>query len=95
MEAIQLKWAGAAACPPCVFSAVNVWHNCAKVSYQFMRGWGDNAGVELRQCKGTILGQILTLDVAYDSVSLTAEEWLQWYAHETSLMAIFKGEEIF
>ena len=30
-----------------------------------------------------------------DSVSLSADEWLQRYALETSIMEIYKGEEVF
>jgi hypothetical protein len=30
-----------------------------------------------------------------NSVGLSAEEWLQWYALEASLMEIYKGEEEF
>jgi hypothetical protein len=57
-----------------------------------MWGWGANLGAELRQSKSIILGRIQALDVASDSVGLSAEEWLQRYALETSIMEIYKGE---
>jgi hypothetical protein len=60
-----------------------------------MRGWGANLGAELRQSKGIILGRIQHLDAVSDSVGLSAEEWLQRYALEASLMEIYKGEEVF
>ena len=62
---------------------------------QFMRGWGANLGADLRRRKSSLLGEIQTLDLATDSVGLTAEEWLQRYALEHSLMEIYKGEELF
>jgi hypothetical protein len=45
--------------------------------------------------KGLILDRILDLDAMPDSVGLSAEEWLQRYALEASLMEIYKGEEVF
>ena len=50
-----------------------------------MRGWGANVGAELRKNKADILSQIQTLDVAADTVGLTADDWLHRYALETSL----------
>jgi hypothetical protein len=93
VEAVQSKWVAAAASPPCVFYAVDVWHHCAKMIHQFMRGWGANLGAALRLQKGNILSEIQTLDLMSDSVGLTAEEWAHRYALETSLMEIYKGEE--
>ena len=52
-------------------------------------------GAELRQKKELILGDIQALDHASDSVGLFAEEWLQRYALEASLMEIYKGDESF
>ena len=42
-----------------------------------MRGWGANVGAEVHAMKSALLGQIQTLDVASDTVGLSAEEWLQ------------------
>jgi hypothetical protein len=42
-----------------------------------------------------ILCRIQGLDAASNSVGLSAEEWLQRYALEASLMQIYKGEEVF
>jgi hypothetical protein len=95
VEAVQSKWVAAAASPPCVFYAVDVWHHCAKMIHQFMRGWGANLGAALRLQKGNILSEIQTLDLVSDSMGLTAEEWTHRYALETSLMEIYKGEESF
>ena len=72
--------------PPCVYNDVDVWHHCAQLAWQFMRGWGANLGAKIRQKKSSILGEIQLLDQAADSVGLTAEEWLQWYALENTLM---------
>jgi hypothetical protein len=95
VEAVNLKWEAARISTPRVFNAVDVWHHCAKMSRQFMRGWGANLGAELRQSKAIILARIHDLDAASDSVGLSAEEWLQRYALEASLMEIYKGEEVF
>jgi mannosylglycoprotein endo-beta-mannosidase len=95
MEAVNLKWEAARISTPHVFNAVDVWHHCAKMSRQFMRGWGANLGAELRQSKTIILGRIQALDAASASVGLSADEWLQRYALETSIMEIYKGEEVF
>ena len=62
---------------------------------QFMRGWGANLGADLRRRKAGILGEIQALDRAADSAGLSADEWLQRYALEASIMEIYKGEEIF
>ena len=62
---------------------------------QFMRGWGANIGAELRLRKASILAEIQTLDQASDSVGLSADDWLQRYALENSIMEIYKGEEVF
>ena len=74
---------------------MDVWHHCAKVARQFMRGWGANLGAEVQKNKADILGQIQTLDVVADSTCLTTEEWMQRYALENPLMGIHKGEELF
>jgi mannosylglycoprotein endo-beta-mannosidase len=60
-----------------------------------MRGWGANVGAELRQKKGLLLMEIKNLDSRSDSVGLSAEEWLQRYALEDSLVEIYEGEEVF
>ena len=95
MEAVRLKWELAVATPPRAYNVVDIWHHCAKVARQFMRGWGANVGAELRKTKAEILDQIQTLDVMADSLGLTADACLQRYALETSLMEIYYGEEIF
>ena len=81
--------------PPRIFCAVDVWHHCAQMARRFMRGWGANLGAALRLHKTELLGQIQSLDQASDSVGLSAEEWLQRYALEHSLMGIYKSEEAF
>ena len=81
--------------PPRAYNAVDIWHHCAKVVRQFMRGWGANMGAELRSRKSALLGRIQALDEASDTVGLSVEEWLQRYALEKSLTDIYKGEEIF
>jgi hypothetical protein len=63
--------------------------------HQFMRGWGANLGAALRLQKGNILSEIETLDLMLDSVGLTTKEWTHRYALETSLMEIYKDEELF
>jgi hypothetical protein len=95
VETVNLKWEATASSPPRVYNAVDVWHHCAKMVHQFMRGWGANVGAELHQKKGLLLMEIKNLDAMSDSVGLSAEEWLQWYALEASLMEIYKGEEEF
>jgi hypothetical protein len=76
VEAVNLKWEAARISTPRVFNAVDVWHHCAKMSHQFMWGWGANLGAELWQSKTIILGRIQALDAASDSVGLSADEWL-------------------
>jgi hypothetical protein len=51
VEAVNLKWEAAASSPPHVYNAVDIWHHCAKMVHQFMRGWGANVGAELHQKK--------------------------------------------
>jgi hypothetical protein len=67
VEAVNLKWEAARTSTPRVFNAVDVWHHCAKMSRQFMWGWGANLGAELRQRKGLILGRIQDLDAVLRS----------------------------
>ncbi|XP_071682993.1 uncharacterized protein [Lolium perenne] len=38
VEAVCVKWEAVATSPPRVFNAVDVWHHCAKMARQFMRG---------------------------------------------------------
>nr|XP_051221930.1 uncharacterized protein LOC127340196 [Lolium perenne] len=95
VEAVGLRWLQAASSPPWVFNAVDVWHHCAKLARQFMRGWGANLGADLRLRKSSLLEQIQALDRVADADGLDAEEWLQRYALEHSLMEIYKGEEVF
>ena len=60
-----------------------------------MRGWGANLGADLRACKAVLLDQIKALDVAADTVGLSANDWLRRYSLEFSLMEIFKGGELY
>ena len=94
-QAVCVKWLEAAAHPPRVFNAVDVWHHCAQLARQFMRGWGANLGAELKQRKASLLSDIQALYLASDSVGLDPQEWQQRYALEASLLEIFKGEELF
>nr|XP_051211161.1 uncharacterized protein LOC127328612 [Lolium perenne] len=93
VEAVGYKWERAAESPPRVFNAVDVWHHCTKIARQFMRGWGANLRAEVRLKKDLLLRQIQELDCAADEEGLAAEEWLQRFALEHSLMEIFRGEE--
>jgi hypothetical protein len=95
VEAVSLKWEAAASSPPRVYNAMDVWHHCAMMVHQFMQGWGVNVGAELQQKTGLLLMEIKNLDIRLDFVGLSAEEWLQRYALEDSLMEIYKGEEVF
>ena len=45
-ELVRDRWLEAVASPPRVFCAVDVWHHCAKLSRQAMKGWGANLGAE-------------------------------------------------
>jgi hypothetical protein len=60
-----------------------------------MRGWGANVGASTRLQKAALLEEIQALDRAADLVGLSADEWAHRYALETSLVEIFKGEELF
>ncbi|KAE8768435.1 non-ltr retroelement reverse transcriptase [Hordeum vulgare] len=60
-----------------------------------MNGWGANLGAQLRACKVALLGQIQVLDDRADGPGLTPDNWIQRYSLETSLMDIFKSEELF
>jgi hypothetical protein len=51
VEAVNLKWEAARTSTLRVFSVVDVWHHCAKLSRHFMRCWGAYLGAELRQKK--------------------------------------------
>jgi hypothetical protein len=77
VEAVSIKWEAAVVSPRRVYNAVDVWHHCAKMAHQFIRGWGANIGAELRQKKGLHLTEIKNLDNRSDSVGLSAEEWLR------------------
>uniref|UniRef100_A0A452XJV0 Uncharacterized protein n=1 Tax=Aegilops tauschii subsp. strangulata TaxID=200361 RepID=A0A452XJV0_AEGTS len=39
-EMVRDRWLEAVASSPRVFCAVDVWHHCAKLSRQAMKGWG-------------------------------------------------------
>ena len=55
VEEVHLKWEVVVASPPRVFNAVDVWHHCAKMARQFMRGWGANLGADIRQKDSLLL----------------------------------------
>ena len=56
VEAVRLKWEAAVVSPPRTYNAVDIWHHCARVVQQFMRGWGANVGAEVRRSKVDLLG---------------------------------------
>ena len=89
---VRDRWVEAAASPPRYFCDTDIWHHYTKVARQFMRGWGANLGAELRARKGD---QIKAFDEEADAAGLSADDWLQQYALESSLMEIFKCEELF
>ena len=94
-EMVRDRWLEAVASPPRVFCVVDVWHHCAKMARQAMKGWGANLGAELRSRKGALLDQIKVLDDLADRQGLSPDDWLRRYALESSLMDIYKSEELF
>ncbi|KAE8804258.1 hypothetical protein D1007_19835 [Hordeum vulgare] len=60
-----------------------------------MRGWGANLGADLRARKGALLGQLQELDDLADGPGLTPDDWIRRNSLDTSLMDIFKSEELF
>ncbi|KAE8781820.1 hypothetical protein D1007_44881 [Hordeum vulgare] len=60
-----------------------------------MKGWGANLGADLRVRKGALLGQLKALDEFADGSGLSPDEWIRRNSLDTSLMDIFKSEELF
>src|SRR3954469_10187509 len=60
-----------------------------------MKGLGANLGAATRLQKASLLEEIRLLDLAEDSAGLSADEWSHRYSLETSLVEIYKGEELF
>ncbi|KAE8816186.1 hypothetical protein D1007_06305 [Hordeum vulgare] len=94
-ELVRDRWHLAAASPPRVFCAVDVWQHCAKMARQAMKGWGANLGADLRARKGALLGQIKTLDDLADGSGLSRDDWTRRYSLDAELMDIFRSEELF
>ncbi|KAE8766271.1 hypothetical protein D1007_62561 [Hordeum vulgare] len=94
-ELVRDRWHRAAASPPRVYCAVDIWHHCAKMARQAMKGWGANLGADLRARKGALLGQIKTLDDLADGTGLSPNDWIRRYSFDDELMGIFSSEELF
>ncbi|KAE8790794.1 hypothetical protein D1007_34782 [Hordeum vulgare] len=94
-ELMRERWRAAAASVPRVFCAVDVWHHCAKLTRQAMKGWGANLGADLRARKGALLDQIQVLDILADGPGLSPDDWIRRYSLEASLMCIYESEELF
>ncbi|KAE8787175.1 hypothetical protein D1007_38952 [Hordeum vulgare] len=94
-ELVRDRWHRAAASPPRVYCAVDIWHHCAKMARQAMKGWGANLGADLRARKGALLGQIKTLDDLADGTGLSPDYWIRRYSLDAELMGIFSSEELF
>ncbi|KAE8816813.1 hypothetical protein D1007_05554 [Hordeum vulgare] len=94
-ELVRDRWLLAAASPPRVFCAVDIWHHCAKLARQAMRGWGANLGADLRARKEDLLGQIKVLDDLADGPGLSPNDWTRRYSLDAALMDIFNSEELF
>ncbi|KAI4984215.1 hypothetical protein ZWY2020_047913 [Hordeum vulgare] len=92
---VRDRWRLAASSTPRVFCAVDVWHQCVKLACQAMRGWGANLGADLRARKGALLGQLQELDDLADGPGLSPDDWIRRNSLDTSLMDIFKSEEVF
>lgn len=92
---VRQRWLEAAATPPRVYCATGIWHHCSHLTRQFMRGWGANLGEESRAPKASLLAQLKDLDAPDDSVGILADDWLRRYTLESSLMEIYKSEELF
>ncbi|KAE8809575.1 hypothetical protein D1007_13868 [Hordeum vulgare] len=94
-DRVRNRWRLAASSTPRVFYAVDVWHHCAKLAHQAMRGWGANLGADLRARKGALLGQLQELDDLADGPGLSPDDWIRRNSLDTSLMDIYKSEELF
>ncbi|KAE8779184.1 hypothetical protein D1007_47821 [Hordeum vulgare] len=94
-ELVRDRWHLAAASPPRVFCAVDIWQQCAKMARQAMKGWGANLGADLWARKGALLGQIKTLDDLADGPGLSPDDWTRRYSLDAELMDIFRSEELF
>uniref|UniRef100_A0A8I6WIN8 Reverse transcriptase domain-containing protein n=1 Tax=Hordeum vulgare subsp. vulgare TaxID=112509 RepID=A0A8I6WIN8_HORVV len=80
---------------PRVFCAVDVWHHYAKLTSQAMKVWGANLGTDLRARKGALLGQLQELDDLADGPGLSPDDSIRRNSLDSSLMDIFKSEELF
>ncbi|KAE8811846.1 hypothetical protein D1007_11263 [Hordeum vulgare] len=94
-ELVHDRWHRAAASPPRVYCAVDIWQHCAKTARQAMKGWGANLGANLRARKGALLGQIKSLDDLADGTGLSPDDWTRRYSFDVELMGIFRSEELF
>ncbi|KAE8810192.1 putative anion transporter 2, chloroplastic [Hordeum vulgare] len=92
---VRDRWRLAAASPPHVFCAVDIWHHCAKLARQAMKGWGVKLGADLRARKGDLLGQIKALDDLADGSGLSPDDSTRIYSLDVTLMDIFKSQELF
>ncbi|KAE8807510.1 hypothetical protein D1007_16303 [Hordeum vulgare] len=85
----------AVSAPPRVLCALDIWHHYAKLARHAMKGWGAKLAAERRACKGVLLGQIKVLDDLADGPGMPPDDWIRRYSLETSLIDIFKNEELF
>ncbi|KAE8786231.1 putative NOT transcription complex subunit VIP2 [Hordeum vulgare] len=60
-----------------------------------MKGWGANLGTDLRARKGALLGHLKELDDLADGPGLSPDDWIRRNSLDTSLMDIFRSEELF
>ncbi|KAE8775755.1 putative NOT transcription complex subunit VIP2 [Hordeum vulgare] len=60
-----------------------------------MKVWGANLGTDLRARKGALLGQLQELDDLADGPGLSPDDSIRRNSLDSSLMDIFKSEELF
>jgi mannosylglycoprotein endo-beta-mannosidase len=73
--------------------SIELWMCVARLSRQFLKGWGANLGKEKRDRKDGLLAQVEALDALADSSGLDEEGWAFRYHLEDQVVLLDSLEE--
>ncbi|XP_073359512.1 uncharacterized protein [Aegilops tauschii subsp. strangulata] len=90
-----ISWASDKSSPNVDRVRMRLFNDCIADLALRHEGLGANLGADLRARKGALLDQIKVLDDLDDGQGLCPDGWLRRYALESSLMDIYKSEELF
>jgi hypothetical protein len=73
--------------------SVEAWHCTARLTRQFLKGWGANLGKEKRAFRANLLARIAELDRWADLSDLDEEGWALRYHLEDQVIMFDEMEE--